>query len=112
MHNIKRRRALPEGRIDQRDHQIITGISRATFYRKYRLDPFYIEAWDIRPYLGKLTMDEKKVRGWVRRQLGPLAQGYLSTFPPIPCAVCGFDNPPHRLTCARCGLDLPEPSDE
>lgn len=80
------------------------GISRATFFRRYRFDPYFVECWDIRPYLGQLTMDRFRVRAWAARQLGALTPGYLAgSFPTRECRACGGSNPLARRACRRCG---------
>lgn len=96
MPQTKRRRAVPQGRIDLRDLHRITGISRSTFYRRYRPDPSFVDAWDLRDYLGKLTMDEAKVRAWVKRQLGPLAHVYRET---VPSPYGAGSRDPHAPHC-------------
>lgn len=103
---LNRHRAVPEGRIDLAGFESITGISHSTFYRTYRWEPYYIELWDLREYLGKLTLDESKVRAWVKQRLGPLANRYLTTFPTSACPNCGAANPIRRANCVTCGASM------
>lgn len=67
---------FPEGRIGLSKTLSILGISKPTFYKRYRKNPHWIQHFEIRiDGRGRLNMNEQRVRDHAVELCGKLAYG-------------------------------------
>lgn len=66
-----------QGRATIQEFVDLTGVSRTTFYNKYRWSPKYQREFDMREHeeTGRIHMDREAVKAFARRKRGDLARG-------------------------------------
>lgn len=71
---------MMNGRVTIQEFTEITGISRSTFYDKYRWSARYQKQFDMREHEenGRIHMDRHAVMTFARRKKGGLARGRSS----------------------------------
>lgn len=100
---------FPEGRIGTRRFLEITGLSKTTFYTRYRKVPRWIDEFDIRmDESDRLSFDEDAARQFAAGRVGRRAHGITDRARRLNrhCPQCEEQVPPRARFCPSCGASL------
>ena len=94
---------FPTGRCGTKRFCEVTGLARTTFLTRYRIDPYYIELFDIRiDVLNRLNMSEKAARAFGQLRAGNRPLGRVQRVPDVRCPQCDVLVAARRRICPGC----------
>lgn len=94
----------PVGRCGTIEFCRIAGLSKTTFFTKYRKDSRYIKQFDIRvDALQRLNMSRDAAEAFAKTRAGKLAHGNAGRAMQRLCPRCQAPNHNRRNTCCACG---------